>query len=151
MIGYYEIMIKDKGVMRAVKQIILLLGLLLFFIAALLIVFAIIISAILLVPAVILIIISLIIGSIAHLLTKDYMYIIHEDELIIKRKLGGDFKEIKKIKLFDINAIQMAVISEAVKYTPYNHGITLMTDNKNYSITPDDYMLALIIEGKVVL
>ncbi|NCA67559.1 MAG: hypothetical protein EOM87_05795 [Clostridia bacterium] len=148
---YYEQYVKDKRAIRILKQTMLSISLLLLLFIALFVIFAFIITFWLLVPAGVLLVIMAIFANFAHLLTKDFMYMLKDDELIIKKAFAEKYHEVNRINLSSIIGVQRGILSGAVSYTPLKDGITIATNNKKYAISPDDYLLALISKDKEIL
>lgn len=145
---YYEMTVTDKRAGRALKRILLLVSLFILIIALFLLIFAFFTTFWLLIPFAVLCVASAVLSNIGHLLTRDYMYIFNGEELIIKRLYAERYNVALVLPLNGIIEVRRQISSDAVKYTPFRYGVTLVADNKSYLISPDDYLLALIMKQK---
>lgn len=148
MSSYYEMYVKDNRAGKPIRRILLTISLFILLFALIFLIFAIIATYWLLIGFAVLAILSGILANIAHLLTRDYMYIVSDNEIIIKRLYAEKYYETAKINIDKIKEIKDGILSDTIKYTPNNCGVTIITDTKNYSISPDDYMLALITQQR---
>ncbi len=151
MSNYYEVYVNDNSAVKVLRKTLLSISLVILLIALTILVFAFIATYWLMIPFGILTAISIVVSNIAHLFTRNYKYAVDGDVLIIQKEFAESYREINRILLSTINSVQMKIIKDATRYTPFSEGVTLMTEGKNYAISPDDYMLALIVKDKVVI
>ncbi len=148
MSGYYEMTVTDKRWGKGLKRILLLISLFILLTALIIFAFAMFTTYWLLLPFAILCAVSAIISNIGHLLTRDYMYCVTDSDFIVKRLYAERYFKALTLPLSAIREVVHGIAPNAVRYTPFKIGITLIANSKSYAVSPDDYMLALIMKGK---
>ncbi len=90
---------------------------------------------------------GLVLGSIGHLLTTDYKYVINGSKLIIQKGKGyKKFSIAEQLDIADIVDITDGCSLDAVKYFNGNGEIVTITadDNRVIAICTDKYMLSIL-------